>query len=126
MANRKHPPLESIQVSLNLKDDHPYVQLSSRSSEVWDAQEILWKISGDSPVKDFRFFRESVHFTANAACFIYPEAHVHERSFRIYNTHTISGDCTYTLMVEYQGKYYITAPTKTVGEGIGDPVIHNR
>lgn len=126
MENLPHATLEAIEVSLNL-DCEPHVTTSAPEAEVYDAQEIIWKISGDSPVKDFYFFRESVHFTQNAACFIRPRIHAHERAFGIYNTHTLSGKCNYILMVEHKGKYYTTHKTKRSDPAAkGDPMIKNR
>ena len=91
------------------------------------AQKIIWQIASDSPVKDFYFLRESVHFNQNAACFIRPKTHAHGRQFSIYNTYTLAGECSYILMVEHEGKYYTTVEKRCPTEGgAGDPMIHNR
>jgi hypothetical protein len=121
----KTPKPLIIDVSLNLEGDNPYLELNLPHPKARGAQEIIWKIAEDSPIQAFRFFRESVRFTTHAACFIYPEAHAHERSFRIYNTHTIKEACSYTLMVEFEGRYFITPPPYDV-KAKGDPVIHNQ
>jgi hypothetical protein len=119
--------LQAIEVSLDLHSE-PHVTTSAPSAEVYEAQEIIWKISPKSPVQNFYFFRESVYFfNENAACFIRPRIHAHERAFGIYNTHTIPGECSYILMVEHEGKYYTTYGTKSQDpQAKGDPMIKNR
>lgn len=126
MENRLHPALESIEVSLHL-DSEPHVRLSAPHADVFGAQKIRWTIAPHSPIKDFYFLRESVHFISNAACFIRPKTHARERAFSIYNTYTLVGDCCYILMVEHNGKYYTTVTKGCLPAGDpGDPMIHNR
>ncbi|MEO8777189.1 MAG: hypothetical protein ABI389_00775 [Rhodanobacter sp.] len=126
MANQRPSALDSIEVSLDLHSDPP-VTVAVPHADIFGAQEMLWKIASDSPVKDFYFLHESVYFTNNAACFIRARTLLHERMFSVYNTYTLAGGCNYILMVEHNGKYYTTVcKDRPTGGGSGDPMIHNR
>lgn len=115
--------IENIQVSLDPRRDPP-VTVDIHHANGYCAQEIIWEIDSKSRIRDFYFFRESVHFNENAACFIKAKTHKHDKVLSIYNTFTSSGVCTYSLMVEYDGKYYTTNREEMAESG--DPCIHNK
>lgn len=126
MSESGSKPVQPLTINVDLKIGRdPAVKVKPHKFPVEQGpMEIIWVIGDDSHVKDFKFFAGSLELHGNPLGFSHERPRRQHSEFSVHNECATTGEITYTLAVEHNGRRYDTkCRTHTNG---GDPSIHNK